>query len=585
MISRFSLWWQSNAPDAAHRSGRFLAGIFDQTRSQLAPILTTFVFFVSLGFYLYTLQPSLAWGDGAKLQIEALTGQSFIFADLPAAAFGGDRLPFARLGVAAWDHPLYVMLGYTLVRVFPAAHPPWIINTLSAFFGAGALTLLCWLCLTYTRSLTAALLATLGVAVSHTFWFHAVTPEVYTLFVFLLLASLVLYEGYEKTGRYAALFVSIIVLGLGASNHMLAFLTLPAILIYRLIIKDARPILTLGLSKLASLGLAFLIGFSPFLVQLARMLRVFPLAEVFGPVIGSVFLQELASMTPQIFLGSLSTYLLFLVFQFNPLALLLGGYGLLRGHQVAPSAWLKTLTFYGIYTLFGLFYRVTDQFAFFLSSHLFFGILIAFGISGLLSHLPAGRRVGMIVLLGLLTLSMPVLYGLAPQLAPAIGMTDEIFGIPQIGTGIRDGFAYYVNPNKRGDKGAYLFGNDFFTQAPQDTLVIAEWYTDTDEFFVLGYFSTVEALRPDIKIIGWPMENPFDFDANQARAVIDEVVELRPVYLASLSEEFYGAATLLDEYCIVPELNLYRVYPTDAPALLPPKAVCLASTGSKSPRR
>ena len=85
-----------------------------------APIAAALLFISFLGFYLYTLQPSLAWGDGAKLQIEALTGQSFILADLPDDFFRRDTLPFARLGVAAWDHPLYVMLGYTLVQIFPA---------------------------------------------------------------------------------------------------------------------------------------------------------------------------------------------------------------------------------------------------------------------------------------------------------------------------------------------------------------------------------------------------------------------------------------------------------------------------------
>jgi hypothetical protein len=549
-------------------------------RARWAPVIAALLFISSLGFYLYTLQPSLAWGDGAKLQIEALTGQSFILADLPEDVFDGDTLPFARLGVAAWDHPLYVMLGHTLVRIFPTLHPPWLINTLSAFFGAGTLALLFLLCARYTRSLAAALLAVLAVAVSHTFWFHAVTPEVYSLFAFLLFASLVLYERYEETGQYRALFTSLLVLGLGASNHMLAFLTLPAILVSRFFIRDTRPIATLRLLKLAGLGLAFMIGFSPFLIQLARMLRVFPVAEVFGPVIGSVFLQQLAMLTPQLLLESGLTYLVFLAVQFNPLAFLLGGYGLLRGGKIASGPWLKVVVFYAVYTLFGLFYRVTDQFAFFLTSHLFFGILIAFGAARLLAHRSVAQQAGLILILGLLTLSMPVLYNLAPRLAPAIGMTDETLGIPQIGTGVRDGLAYYVNPNKQGDEDAYLFGQAFFARAPQDALVIAEWYTDTDEYFVLTYFSTVEASRDDIEIIGWPMENPFSFDPGLVVGLIEAVAARRPVYLASLSEGFYGISSLMNEYCIVPELNLYRVYPAGAAAQLPAESVCLPSPGS-----
>jgi hypothetical protein len=175
---------------------------------------------------------------------------------------------------------------------------------------------------------------------------------------------------------------------------------------------------------------------------------------------------------------------------------------------------------------------------------------------------------------------MPLLYGLAPRLAPALGVTDETLAIPQIGTDVRDGFAYYINPNKRGDIGAYNFGQDFFTSAPQDALIIAEWYADTDEYFVLAYFSTVEARRPDIEIAGWPMENPFSFDPELAVALIESQIDHRPVYLASLSDAFYNAPTLMDRHCIVPELNLYRVYPANAAAQLPPGSACLARTGS-----
>ncbi|HEC22737.1 MAG TPA: hypothetical protein ENI95_07455, partial [Chloroflexi bacterium] len=73
------------------------------------------LFALVLGFYLYTLQPSLSWGDGTRLQREVITGESFILAELVDVQFAPDPFPFAKLGVAAWDHPLYVILGHSLV--------------------------------------------------------------------------------------------------------------------------------------------------------------------------------------------------------------------------------------------------------------------------------------------------------------------------------------------------------------------------------------------------------------------------------------------------------------------------------------
>jgi hypothetical protein len=136
---------------------------------------------LALAFYIHTLQPSLAWGDGTRLQREAVTGESFILAEMVEADFAPDPFPFARLGVAAWDHPLYVILAHTLVRAMPGIHDLWLVNLVSAVFAAGAVALVYAWVLRHTGSTAAACVAAGSLAVSHTFWFHAVTPEVYSL--------------------------------------------------------------------------------------------------------------------------------------------------------------------------------------------------------------------------------------------------------------------------------------------------------------------------------------------------------------------------------------------------------------------
>jgi hypothetical protein len=64
-----------------------------------------------------------------------------------------------------------------------------------------------------------------------------------------------------------------------------------------------------------------------------------------------------------------------------------------------------------------------------------------------------------------------------------------------------------------------------------------------------------------VEILGWPLEDPFSFDPALATAVVAAELPHRPVYLASLNPTFYDAPALLRQYCIVPENNLYRVYP------------------------
>lgn len=519
------------------------------------------LFLAALAFYLFTLQPSLAWGDGIRLQREVITAESFILAEIVGVEFAPDPFPFARLGVAAWDHPLYVMLGHTLVRLLPAVYNLWLVNLLSALFGAGAITLLFLLCARHTRSHSASLLAALALAVSHTFWWHAVTPEVYTLFAFLLLLALYWFDTYEQNGRFPYLFASALALGLGIANHLLAVLAIPALILYLLLARKSRRDFPLEPSQLFWLAAAFLLGLSPYLVQFLRLLRSFTLPELLGTAVGTTFLQGSITHSPLLLAQSFASYLIFLFYQFLPLGILLGLYGWWAGRRACPALWNKAAAFYLVYLAFGLIYRVSDQFAFFLGAHLFWAVAIAIGIAQLQAAVWPDRRRLLTAVLALPVLVMPLFYETAPDLLRAVGINEEVFGVPQVGSGVRDGLAYYINPNKRGDVDAYAFGVQTLTSLPPQAVVLAEWYTDTDEYFVLRYFTTVDGLRPDVKLVTWTTEDPFNFDSGLALQLVAAELPHHPVYLASLSAAFYDAPTLLAEYCIVMEHNLYRVYP------------------------
>lgn len=524
-------------------------------------LITALLAALVLSFYLLTLQPSLAWGDGARMQLEAYTGESFILGESAREGHQFDGYPFSKLGVAAWDHPLYVMLGRTATRLMPGAPPAYLINLISAIFGAATILVVFHLALGHTASLSASLIAALSVAVSHTFWFHSVTPEVYTLFSFLMMSSLFLFDHYQRTGRGLFLTGSAFLLGLGAANHLLALLALPAMLLYALLSRGELRAGSLKPGQPLALGLAFLAGFSPYLIQLFRMLRIFPLEQALGPAIGSVFVGAVTSTSPSDLIAGTAKFVAFAAMQFSPLGLTVGIVGFARGREVSVDLWRKMVAFYVVYTAFGIMYRVTDQFAFFLASHVLFGLAIAMGVAGLRRRLHVSGRRALSVALICGILLMPVIYAALPKGMRSLGYGDKALGIPQVGAGVRDGLSYYLNPNKRGDMQAYRFAEAFFLNAPSDALLIAEWYTDTDELFVMRYYSRVESQRPDIQIIGWPLQNPFHFNSQIAVQLVDEQVSRRPIFLASLSQEIYAASDLLARYCVVPELNMYRIYP------------------------
>jgi len=62
-------------------------------------------------------------------------------------------------------------------------------------------------------------------------------------------------------------------------------------------------------------------------------------------------------------------------------------------------------------------------------------------------------------------------------------------------------------------------------------------------------------------VIGWANQDPFSFDSQLALDTVETSFPERPVYLASLSDKFYAAPKLIEMYCIIPDNNLYRLYP------------------------
>jgi len=523
-------------------------------------LIAVLVFLLTISFYLSTLSPSLTWGDGVRLQSEAISGESFILSEMSEEEFVPDPYPFARVGIMAWDHPLYIVLGYTLVRMLSAVDPLWLVNLISAIFGAASIALVYLLSYRYTTSPWASGYAALSLAVSHTFWWHSSTPEVYSLFIFLLLTSIYFFNKFESTRNFQALTASALFLGFAMTDHILAVLAVPALVLYLVMSRQVQPFRRGEWNRLIVPVLAFFAGYSIFVIQFVRLSQEFDLDRIVGSIVGSTFLNGLGAFSPILILESLFTYLLFLFLQFGPIGIVLGFIGMRNVFLDTDLTSRKIAALYLVYTVFAVFYRVTDQFAFFMTSHVFFALLMGIGARHVLSALGQKQRVALSLILMLGILFTPPLYRALPPLMEKNGIGDSFLRIPQIGTGLRDGLAYYIDPNKRGDFNAYDFGEETITKLAPNAMVIAEWYTDTDEYFILRYFHRTKSVRPDVTILGWPTEDPFSFNSQLVLDVVRDSFPERPTYLASLSDRFYSATKLIEMYCIVPENNIYRLY-------------------------
>src|SRR5262249_15018776 len=141
-----------------------------------------------------------------------------------------DGLPFDRLGVMPWDHPLYVVLGQLFLRL-PVDEPAYRVNLMSALAGAGAVAVVYRTGVGLVGDRWAASLGAWALAVSHRFWFHAVTAEVYGLHALVMAGLIWLALRGAEDGRTSDRRGFALLAGLGLANHvMLVLAVLPAAL-------------------------------------------------------------------------------------------------------------------------------------------------------------------------------------------------------------------------------------------------------------------------------------------------------------------------------------------------------------------
>jgi hypothetical protein len=546
--------------------------------------LTLLLLGVSI-FYIYTLAPSLNWADGARMQLDVMFGGSTYWSFDEARHVSTDGLPFDKLGVAAWDHPVYVMLAQVF-RKLPLSEPLYQINLMSAFFGVLAVATVYKLGMVLTGDPIAASLGALALAVSHTFWFHSVTSEAYTLHMFLMALIILFTMHWSVTQNWRDLLYMAILAGLGLANHVMMALTLLPVGVYVILVyvyyntdyfrrrfshsQKEHPITTrrsLAIYLLI-LVLAFFIGFAPWWIQFIRMARIIGLPLVIQiatglPWLGHRFQISSFSTTLLNIIG----YLAWLLFQFTPVGVALGIYGFWKMFRSRIDLALLFLSLLAIHVAFSANYSLADQFNFHLPSYLVFSLGMIMGIAELRQIISrhsyfnsVGWRVFFTAFITLLILAPIGVYATAPTLLRTLGYTEERVNIPPIGTGVRDAFDVFLNPNSRGDDSASRFARSTLDQLAPGALVLTPKSSDQETYVVLRYVQLIEGVRPDIHL-ELMLFDPLDDVREGILEMILAQQACSPIYLASLNPQVYPLEEIKHMFEIVPEANLYKLIP------------------------
>ena len=479
------------------------------------------VFFTALALYIATAAPSYIWGDSTKLLFYVLEKK------------------FLGLGAGFGTHPLHNVLGYAF-SLLPVSFA-YSQNLLSAVFAAASVCVTYGILMESVGDIRAALAASVSLAVSHVFWLYAVINESYSLLSFSILLALFLCLKWTREHKDWHLYALGFMLGAGLANHALLLLALPGLLY----MVWGNRFFEFCLSwRLVVACLAFLIG--------SCQILLIPIAQT-GNL--SSFVTQLTgdtSATYQTFAGSslkfvgeLSTYPLYLLYQFPGLAIVLGVIGCAVGFRQSNRLVVGSALIAAPILLFAAQFMRQRQFPMMLPTFDMFAIWIGFGAHFMFGKFPLLRSTAACAtLLASLALLPPVVYYAASRIAEAV-QYDVSFIRNQP---YRNPYSYYLFPPKQHEDGPQRYVEDSFKQAKPGAIILADFVPG----LVLVYEQRILGRRKDLELDVF-IDDWVHYSRDPSSAILEFIrshvgVDGRTLYLADEWEAYYHVADVRKEF-------------------------------------
>ncbi len=297
----------------------------------------------SLAFLLYvcTLAPTVLWGDDAQLQRPAI---------------------LKATGSGVRNYWLWVSITHEFTRL-PLGDIAWRVNLACALFAALTVGVVFVILRLLDCSLVVAWIGSIALALSHTFWLHAVRTEAYSLFMLCVALIVALLVGWHKyPDRRVLLGSGLLLAGFAFFAHLLIVTLIPAIVLLVIGTKKQFPGWTYTLAIVAAMA-----GFLPYWLTRESVQAQVSLSGIlagFLAISGSDIL---------LWAGFLGYQFILL----TPLSIL----GLVHVWKTSRVLCLfLVLAFWGN-VVFALSFHVPDQYVFYLPSYLIFVLAIGKGLA------------------------------------------------------------------------------------------------------------------------------------------------------------------------------------------------------------
>ncbi|MBA7656495.1 hypothetical protein ES703_64421 [subsurface metagenome] len=428
------------------------------------------VLLIAAGLYVATCAPGALWQDSGMYQYRILHN------DIEG-----------NLGLAL-SHPLYhiIGIGVKYIRLGEFAYRVNLISAVAAAFTIANLFLLLRLWL--GRNLP-AVIAAATLALSHTFWRHAVIAETYTLYTALLLAELLMLLQYVKTRRLMFLYLLGFFNGLAIANHMFAVIAFVCYLVFCIVLLTRRQI---RLGHFGIIVLLWLIGAAPYGYLIGK--NIIQTGSFTVAVVSALFGKSWEGNVLNVSLSAqlIKENLMLMAYNFptpNVIFFFVGLYGLKkvqRGHSFAKVLPVLLILFF----VFAFRYTVTDRYAFFIPFYCLASVMIGVGVNLLIAQY--NRKILCFVILILSLLPIPTYI-----VAPAVAQKQKFNLSTRADVPRRNDYVWFLQPWKAGYSGAEEFADEVFEKIEPEAIV----YADNTMVYPLLYIQEVKGKRADIKII------------------------------------------------------------------------------------
>lgn len=347
--------------------------------------------------------------DGRQRRLRA-TGFALASVGLPATVYLGTLLPglghsgdSAELSTCArllavphpTGYPLYILTVHVFGRLLPVS-PALAANLFSAVCALLALFVVWRLLAQLGVGPAAALPAVWTLALSPTFWEHAIVAEVYSLHALLLAVVALLFLRWAQQRRDRDFYAACFVYALGFGNHLLMVTLLPAVVVLVLWVKPRaflEPSRVLGVAAIIALCAA---QYGLLVVRGADGAAPYRAEPINGPgdllpfVTGAQFHHAMFGFTAaQIWMDRLPLYVEGALSELAPLAFFVP-VGVVALGWTPANAFL-VLAFLGNLA-FALSYDITDLPPYFIPNRLLATLFLGVGLEALLSRLRLGSR-------------------------------------------------------------------------------------------------------------------------------------------------------------------------------------------------